>query len=320
MIQIKNNRLKQITASYFSSIDKRIQSRLQDVELVRDALFSLNGKSVMDFSTLTKIPWGAGNHEQVIKDHYKSMNIDTSNEDVSKPLLAIILDYSLISKKIAYNLTWGLNIRTCPYCNRIWIDTVRNKKGGIIRPTLDHFYSQENYPLLGLSFYNLVPSCYYCNTYLKSVKDFSASTHVHPYIEGFEADAVFSFSFKGLKPDISHPSNFTVKIKKKPKITTDRKLRIFGDTRENIGNIPTFKLLKIYQTHTDLLGELYLKTDEVNPVYATSIKDFLKLLSTSKEEFYRYHFHNYYNEEDMNMRPLSKFTKDIILERVPELR
>lgn len=376
MIQIKHNRLSQISATYFRSIDKRIQERITDVELVRDSLYNLNGKSVLDFSSLKPKPWGskrnilnsfpgvhipsqseltkwsattivnsykplvdgiidylkvrmnrrkiilasASDHEQEIKDHHANMGIHSSNEVFLKPLLAIILDYRLITRKIAYTLTWGLNIRTCPYCNRIWIDTVRDTDGGIIRPTLDHFYSQEGYPLLGLSFYNLIPSCYYCNTYLKSVKDFSTTTHAHPYIEGFDQDALFSFSFKGLKPDISHPSNFAIKFKMKPKIAADVQLRIFGDKRKDIGNIPTFKLQKIYQTHRDLLGELYLKTEEVSPFYVITIKEFLTELHTSKEEFYRFHFHNYYEDESMNMRPLSKFTKDIVLERISELR
>lgn len=259
-------------------------------------------------------------HESIISHHYTKMGINSTNVDVSKKVIAKILDYKLITKKIAYALTWGLNIRVCPYCNRIWIDTIKDKKGGILRPTLDHFYSQAKYPLLALSFYNLIPSCTNCNTSIKNTKDFKTSTHVHPYIEGFDSDAYFSFTFTKLKKDISHPENFTLTIAKGLKISTDKELRVFGDGLKNVGSVPTLKLDAIYQSHRDLLGELYVKTDEKSPFYLTSIKDFLILLGASREEFYRFHFHNFYEDEYMNLRPLSKFSKEIILERVPELR
>ncbi|MBI3518079.1 MAG: hypothetical protein HY062_01810 [Bacteroidetes bacterium] len=296
--------------------------------LTKPAQLTANEKLVQDIIAYLKVKKNrkaiilspAKDHEQTIIDHYLKMGITTANEKIIAPLLRRILDYKLITKKIAYNLTWGLNIRTCPYCNRIWIDTVKNKNGGILRPALDHFYSQKKYPLLGLCFYNLVPSCTNCNTSLKNAKDFKVSTHIHPYIEGFRSDAFFSFNFKKLKKDISHPDNFTLEIAKGKQITTDKALRVFGDGTKDIGSVPTFKLDDTYQVHKDLLGELYVKSDENSPFYLTSIKDFLVQLGTSKEEFYRYHFHNLYEEELMNMRPLSKFTKDIVLERVPELR
>ena len=120
-----------------------------------------------------------------------------------------IIDYGILentkkgnnsSIKIGYWLTQRLGVNTCPYCNRSPIHTVfdsleSNKE--LIRPTLDHFYPKSKNPFLALSFYNLIPSCYYCNSSLKGKTDMDESTHLNPYIDGFGDDAKFSASLLG---------------------------------------------------------------------------------------------------------------------------
>jgi hypothetical protein len=76
-----------------------------------------------------------------------------------------------------------LGINTCLYCNRNHIHYDYGKKIGT---TLDHFYDKATYLYLALSFYNLIPSCYSCNTQLKGSKLFTIETHLHPYEKGFE--------------------------------------------------------------------------------------------------------------------------------------
>ena len=69
-----------------------------------------------------------------------------------------IINYSLFDD-YAYKIANDLNVNTCPYCNRNYINTVIDKgKKGIIRPTFDHFFPQVRHPFLALSFYNLIPS------------------------------------------------------------------------------------------------------------------------------------------------------------------
>ena len=58
----------------------------------------------------------------------------------------------------AEELARNLHIDVCPYCNRNYIN---QKKG----TTLDHFFPKSLYPLVAISFYNLIPSCYSCNTF-----------------------------------------------------------------------------------------------------------------------------------------------------------
>uniref|UniRef100_UPI000825D9F2 HNH endonuclease n=1 Tax=Enterococcus mundtii TaxID=53346 RepID=UPI000825D9F2 len=59
-----------------------------------------------------------------------------------------------------------IEVNTCPYCNLQFTYSIdENNKS--IRPHLDHFYPKSKHPILSMSLYNLVPSCYTCNSSLK---------------------------------------------------------------------------------------------------------------------------------------------------------
>jgi hypothetical protein len=112
----------------------------------------------------------------------------TANEllDFSKDCKALF-DYQAFSSKAAnhwnaYSLCAESIYRLCPYCQQSLAVTIyRDKKSKALRPTLDHFYPKSEYPYLALSLYNLVPSCYPCNSSLKGKIDFFKETHLHPY-------------------------------------------------------------------------------------------------------------------------------------------
>jgi hypothetical protein len=98
---------------------------------------------------------------------------------------AKIFDYGKFSKKNtpgwnAYELCKTSKYILCPYCQQSYAFTVRKIKGGAFRPTLDHYFPKSRYPYLALSIYNLVPSCYTCNSSLKSTKNFYSNQHLHP--------------------------------------------------------------------------------------------------------------------------------------------
>jgi len=79
----------------------------------------------------------------------------------------------------AYKLCEKARNSICPYCNQAFAFTVVGTTTSY-RPTLDHFYFKDNYPYLALSLYNLVPSCYVCNSSLKGTKNFFTDHHLHP--------------------------------------------------------------------------------------------------------------------------------------------
>jgi hypothetical protein len=237
-----------------------------------------------------------------------------------------IIPYDIFIKKEtiphnAYDLTHTLKVNVCVYCNRVYTNTIIGKgRDLIIRPTLDHYFHQAMYPLLGLSFYNLIPSCNYCNSNLKLEKPFSLNLHMHPYKEGFSNDATFDYLQIGFHPDKSDPRNYRITLNTSISILNAKHSRMFGILGTvDSGNINVFKLLEVYQSHTDVVGELVVKADKFSPYYAGSIVDMLTKLGASKNEFYRYYFANYLDEKDFHKRPLAKLTKDIVSKYIPEI-
>ncbi|WP_462204599.1 HNH endonuclease family protein [Klebsiella pneumoniae] len=115
-----------------------------------------------------------------------------NNPELKKYLLREIkevINYDLFSLKSknynAYILCSKSKLRTCPYCNHAYTITTY-KTGRGFRPSLDHFYDKARYPHLGLSLYNLVPSCSSCNSSLKNSRNFFKNPHLHPFFDDEE--------------------------------------------------------------------------------------------------------------------------------------
>lgn len=277
-----------------------------------------------DYTHLEEIilssPENAISTEQKVKD-FIGLPADITPE--LQKYINSIIDYSIFDN-YAYDIAKVLNINTCPYCNRNYINTVIDKKGNhVIRPTFDHFFPQKIHPFLALSFYNLIPSCYFCNSSLKGDNPISIETHIHPYKEGFDNDATFHILIGKLNPNISDPENYTLFFADNmtPLSPNDRYRKIFGGDRTNEnfaqGNINLFRLKDIYQSHLDIVGELVVKCDKLSSSYAESLHPFFSSLGTTREEFYHYYFGNYFNEKNFHRRPMAKLTKDVVSQVLP---
>lgn len=213
-----------------------------------------------------------------------------------------------------------LNVIVCPYCNRNYISYVpqngdETSKEREVGPTYDHFFHKKKYKYLTLSFYNLVPSCYVCNSNLKGEVDFDYSTHLSPYEDGFGEDAFFNFEFAS---DLNDSKiRFEPFIDYKAEIDIDKSKQISGilpkEKNDHSGNVHVFKLQEIYKYHNDVLEDIHMNFDRNSKYYLGSIKDQIKKMGVSEAEFFRFHFKNYFDESDFNKRPLSKLTKDIYL-------
>ena len=99
----------------------------------------------------------------------------------------------------AYNLARKLKVNVCPYCNRNYTFTIKDKNSKSTRPDFDHFYDKGSHPVLALSFYNLIPSCILCNSRLKSTAKFSTIKHLHPYKDSFNDYAKFKLKILNSK-------------------------------------------------------------------------------------------------------------------------
>lgn len=256
-----------------------------------------------------------------LSDYEKDFIISLNNEDGIKQLLKsdvenlknIIIEYeskfpnlrdtSNSLNRIFYNIfisniyennkrfdglkfVQSIGLNTCPYCNRAYIYSIR--KNGTIRAEIDHFYPKAFYPYLGLSFYNLIPSCSICNgTTAKSNKDSFKDDLKNPY--EIKKD---DFEFK---LDIASPGKFDIILCKKIN-----------------SNNSYFKLEEFYKYHDDIAYELYIKFKQENTKeYFDSLKKSLSGIGFHEDEIYRFLTCGYFKDEDLHKRPLSKLMKDI---------
>ncbi|MBW4362729.1 hypothetical protein [Flavobacterium taihuense] len=246
----------------------------------------------------------------------KTKNEEFKNENLDTNIYNFFFDYQNYYDILNKFIGKELGIICCPYCNRNYISFIHdNKSKRIIGPTYDHFFHKSKYKFISLSFYNLIPSCYVCNSNLKNQVNFDLLTHLHPHIDEFGDNAVFDYDLSLINNINGKRKIFQPTIRLKAKIKEEDKLKLFGREKdikgEVTGSIKVFKLKEIYQTHYDTVEEIHEKFDKNSPHYIKSIQDNLKRLGVAEDEFYRFHFNNYFYSGDFHKRPLAKLTKDI---------
>jgi len=197
----------------------------------------------------------------------------------------------------AYHLANNLRQDVCVYCNRLYTNTVITKKGDYVaRPTFDHWLPKAKYPLFGLSFFNLVPSCSICNTSIKGSDAYSISSIFHPYSKNDDVNEQLEFRFSFTLADA-----FAAESK------------IIADNEFTERSIRAMKLREIYSAHTEEIRDLIYLKKAYSEAYLDSLRILLKSpLSTS--EIYRLAFGSYHEDELLHKRPLSKLKRDILKE------
>jgi hypothetical protein len=193
----------------------------------------------------------------------------------------------------AYDLCNNLKIETCVYCNRLYTSTIiTEKKQSVIRPTLDHWFPQEDFPLLSLSFYNLIPSCSPCNSSIKHNAKFNLQKNIHPYL-----DKKITNKYNLKSTYDKSLDTFRISI-----ITKEKKIK---------STLDSMKIADIYQHHQSELADLDLLKRKYNKSYLNNLG---KLLGTriSDKDVYRIMFGVEYEDENFYKRPLSKLKKDIL--------
>jgi len=194
-----------------------------------------------------------------------------------------------------YHLAENMPMNTCVYCNRLYTHTIiTDKREFIARPTFDHWFPKSAFPLLALSFYNLIPSCNVCNSSLKGTKSMALTKIFHPYLRYPEAKKQMNFSFSYTLED---------------HLIAESKLNSFNTFSED--SIVAMKLREIYKVHHEEIRELIYLKKAYSEGYLSSLKSILKA-PLSPEEIYRLAFGVYLEDEQLIKRPLSKLKKDIL--------
>lgn len=250
---------------------------------------------------ISSVEWGDYLIAKKVQKKYRSVNqVDLVNKyELILNEIKNIFKYDggfavKTSPYSTYDLAKNLNISTCIYCNRIYTKTVVNPNK-ITRPEFDHWYPKSTYPLLALSFYNLIPSCHICNSSVKATTLMTITEYLHPYIP----------------QDIDYKFSYWIDSVNKYKFRIKRKL----PSKEH-NTIMAFKIEEIYETHRDEINDLVRLRKLYSINYLLKLKGLLQSVDNniSMEEIYRLAFGTHYNDENHSKRPLSKMKKDILEE------
>lgn len=213
--------------------------------------------------------------------------------------------YNCFIKSIANDVLERLKIRTCPYCNRNYTFTVKSSSSAAgkkftTRPEFDHFYCKSKHPLLALSFYNLVPSCSVCN-HGKATDDIG----VNPYFDGFQSK--FGICDKTKKGQLN------INEIKQTKSKDDFSVGFVNPSISEQQNINKLGLDVLYNKHKDYVMDLIEKSTSYGSLEQNqALSDGFQGLFRTPQEVFDFVWGKYLNEEELENRPLSKLTKDIL--------
>lgn len=241
---------------------------------------------------------GNGIPEDAIKSFYKKVHN--------------AFNYNGFRKAKLNRLAVVLNVKTCLYCNQQYTIAVGknpNKDGNINLSgskaflQFDHFFGEKEYPVLSMSLYNLIPSCPFCN---QKKSGNHLSLQLHPY-----------------ENDLSSMMRFRIKNKEafiNPKFKNLDLLEVEIDTYGDVAVrnfVENLSLEKRYARHLDIVQELEIAL-YMAPYYAKYLDTIIPAISKDGKEFVKRwdalqrHFKGFYSEaEDINKRPLTKFSQDI---------
>lgn len=205
--------------------------------------------------------------------------------------------YELVAKKLGGKLVDALHITTCPYCNRQFIYSFKGVRKE--RPELDHFLPKNEFPIFCLSFYNLIPVCHSCNH--EKLED---RLMVNPYVSGFRSTFMITDN-DGRKLSKSKIYHLTEK---------EINLRFEGATIEERVNIDTLGLEDVYNKHTDYVKELIDKSMAYDAYAREALAASFQGVGANPRQVYDFVWGKHLSDAEYEDRPLSKLTKDILLQ------
>lgn len=233
-------------------------------------------------------------------ERMKNLEIGTKSKDF------FLNRYCNFRKSQIPKIIQVLDIHSCPYCNRNYIDVYYD--GEAIKPNkfngdIDHYFPQSKYEYLALCIYNLIPSCKTCN----KEKGEQDSVHFHPYMDNHTSYR-FRTNFE-LASDV-------INIDYLYGLSEKFNIQVFDYLDEsNIDSIKqsevTFHLKDKYKNMTSFAIHIIRKAYIYNSGY---LKDFVNQYSDilNEKEVIKILFD--YEEESFLNKPLSKFKCDLMRE------
>jgi hypothetical protein len=226
------------------------------------------------------------------KDTYKEMMVNLyltfSQSDSGK------------SMAVSHYFFGKLNIQTCPYCNRQYTFTL-SEEDTKAAPEYDHFYDKSDYPVLAVSFYNLVPSCHTCN----HIKHMKKTVKVNPYFKGFES------KFRMFDKTDTRRRLSPIEMMNKEGV-----LRIAKEdgtiSNNEKSNIKTLGLESLYRMHIDYVDEIIEKAAAYNLTARQQLADNFQKRGYTPDQVYDFVWGKYLDDTQYENRVLSKLSKDLL--------
>ena len=203
---------------------------------------------------------------------------------------------SKLQPKISTFFEENVEVHTCYFCNIEFINKFKKSDGKFKNGfTLDHYIDKGKYPYLALSLYNLIPSCYTCNSKVKNVVEIN---NLSPSSVNFDFNTKVKFRtfMQNKNLQIDEVKDFDLLLKE-------------DFSKEYEEYIDGFMLNKRYEYRKYKVIEMINKRKE----YPDSrIKELAKLTEKTEEEVKQDLFGEYlFEDDDLHKRPLSKLTRDI---------
>ncbi|SFI49087.1 hypothetical protein [Halpernia frigidisoli] len=179
--------------------------------------------------------------------------------------------------------------------------------------TLDHVLPKNEFSFLSLSLYNLVPSCYSCNSKFKHIKEFTVNTELAklcPTSDNFELDKLFKFK---INFDVND-KDFEMKISQVKQID-DVEVKI-----ENIHSedgvdefLEIFKIKSRYEFHKNISFDLIEKRKDYSNSQLIEIENIFaeKGIMIDTQTFKKQIFGSIIYEKQDTNAPFEKYKKDI---------
>ena len=247
---------------------------------------------------------GKPNELRLLNLRYEKLILTQNEKEVITDFLVTKTYEKWFQPKQGFKFLQLLNFNTCVYCNRNYTKTIKDINGDkILICEFDHWFVKTKFPLLAVSFYNLIPSCHPCNSSIKGEPkinwDRALRNYIHPYLNEKNQHFNFSYVSKSLTEN-----NVKINVVKNSKM--DKTLKLF-------------KTFEIYNSHSsmELQGLIDLRHKYPENYIKTLLNDAFKGVLT-ENEIYSLIFGVDVEEKNYHQRPLAKFKHEIIKELLKE--
>ena len=267
----KIEKIEKWCEKYLNNVDEKKYSFNAIVEALPEELLSIKEylDKTYDVSEIKKELLDAKEKCYIVRTLYGDMKTDAKN---------ILLK--------------NLNVLVCPYCNRNYVISDEN----INTCELDHFIPKSKYPIFASSFYNLIPSCPYCNG-KKKEKEFK----IYPHAQKKKTDELLRFTYHILGSEYLREKEYL-----------NIKLEVLDEAY--LEQVDILKLEEPYNYHKDIVQDVLKKKQIFSDAYLDSIcKEFPKLFE-SEEDIKELVYGVPVKEDEYGKRPLSKMIHDIVNE------